>query len=101
MYNIDYSSTFCCSRQLNNDITTIHCSSKVAIEKRGEILCVDLLCVELVVENAMELAWGGGERNKDQTKVWKQRETLTNNELIAHILKFYMKSIFFFEMFIF
>jgi hypothetical protein len=35
MYNIDYSSTFCCSRQLNNDITTIHCSVKVAIEKWG------------------------------------------------------------------
>ncbi len=34
MYNIYYNSTFCCSRQLNNDITTIHCNDKVAIEKR-------------------------------------------------------------------
>jgi len=32
------------------------------------------LCVELVVENAMELVGGGG--NKEHAKVWKEREIL-------------------------
>jgi hypothetical protein len=42
---------------------------------------------------------GEGERNGDQTK---EKETLANIELIAHSLKFYIKSIFFSsEMFIF
>jgi hypothetical protein len=34
--------------------------------------------------------WGG---NRNQTKVWKEEETLTNIELIAHILKFYINFI--------
>jgi hypothetical protein len=67
MYNIDYSSTFCCSRQLNNEITTIHGSDKVAIKKREEILCIDLLCVELVVKSVMELSLGpGGDENLER-----------------------------------
>ncbi len=86
MYSIDYSSTFCCSRQLNNDITTICWSDKVTIEKWGEILYIDLLCVELVVICEMELAWGRGGRNREQMKVWKESKALANIELIAHIL---------------
>jgi hypothetical protein len=52
------------------------------------------LCLELVVETAMELARRGGDRK--QSNVWKEREALANIELIAHILKFYITSIFFF-----
>jgi len=40
MYSIDYNSTFCCNRQLNNDITTICCNDKVAIEKWEKIFYV-------------------------------------------------------------
>ncbi len=62
MYNIDYSSTFCCSRQLNNDRATIGRRNRVAIGNWKEILCINILCLELVVENANELVKGGGDR---------------------------------------
>jgi hypothetical protein len=50
------------------------------------------LCVGLVAKSAMELAEGGGDR--EGAKVWKERETLTNIELITYILRFYVTSIF-------
>ncbi len=62
-------------------------------------MCIDLLCLELVVESAMELTRRGGDRK--QAKVWKEKEALANIELITHILKFYATSIYIFEMFIF
>jgi hypothetical protein len=37
----------------------------------------------------------------EEAKVWKEREALANIELIAHILKFFVTSIFLPEMFIF
>jgi hypothetical protein len=74
---------------LNNDRTTTRCSNRAAIEKQGKILCL-----ELVVESAMELAKRG--RDRKQAKVWKEREALANIELITHILKYYVTSIFFF-----
>lgn len=61
-------------------------------------MCIDLLCVELVAKNAMELAKGG---DRKWEKVWKERETLVNIELITHIWKFYVTSILFSKMFIF
>jgi hypothetical protein len=57
------------------------------------------LCAKLVAKNAMELVEGGGDRKR--VKVWKEREALVNIELITHILKFYVTSIFFSKMFIF
>jgi len=50
---------------LSNDRAIIGCSNKTAIEKLREILCI-----ELVVENAMELAKGGGD--KEQRKFGKR-----------------------------
>ncbi len=47
---------------MNNDRATIGCRNRVAIGNRGEILCINILCLELVVENAMELVRGGGDR---------------------------------------
>jgi hypothetical protein len=79
---------------LNSNTTIIGCSSKTAIEKLGEILCIDFLCIELVAKSAMELAEGGGD--KEWPKVWKERETLTNIELITYILRFYVTSNFIF-----
>jgi len=73
---------------LNNDKTTIGCNNRATIEKRGKILCINLLCLELVVESAMELARRGGDRK--QANVWKEEESLAHIELIAHILKFYV-----------
>jgi hypothetical protein len=84
---------------LSSNRTIIGCSSKTTIKKLGEILCIDFLCIKLVAKSAMELAEGGGD--KEWPKVWKERETLTNIELITYILRFYITSIFFFEMFIF
>jgi hypothetical protein len=78
---------------LNSNRATIGRSNKTAIEKLGEILCIDFLCVELIAKSAMELAKGGGDR--ERAKVWKERETLTNIELITHILRFYVTSMFF------
>jgi len=52
------------------------------------------LCAKFVAESAMELVEGGGDR--EQVKVWKEREALANIKLITHILKFYVTSIFFF-----
>jgi len=43
----------------------------------------------------MELAKGGGDR--EWAKVWKERETLTNIELITYILRFYVTSNVFFR----
>ncbi len=104
-YNIDYSSTFCCSRQLNNDRATIGCSNRVAIEKWGEILCINILCLELVVETAMELVKGGGdrggkslEREGSTSQHWVNRpyfEVFRNINISSwnvHILKFSMLS---------
>jgi hypothetical protein len=79
---------------LNNNRTTIGCRNRTTIEKPRKILCIDLLCLELVIESAMELARRGGDRK--QVKVWKEREAPINIELIAHILKFYITSINFF-----
>jgi len=42
-------------------------------------LCIDLLCLELVVESAMELARRGGDRK--QANVWKEKESLAHIEL--------------------
>lgn len=78
---------------MNSNRATIGHNNKTAIKKLGEILCIDFLCVELIAESAMELAKGGGDR--ERVKVWKERETLTNIELITHILRFYVTSIFF------
>jgi len=79
---------------LSSNRTIIGCSSKIAIKKFGEILCIDFLCVELVAKSAMELTEGGGDR--EWANVWKERETLTNIELITYILRFYITSILFF-----
>ncbi len=46
------------------------------------------MCLELVVESAMELARRGGDRK--QAKVWKEKEALANIELITHILNFFL-----------
>jgi hypothetical protein len=78
---------------LNNYKATIGCSNRVAIEKREEISCINVLCLKLVVENAMELVKGG---EIEYPKVWKEREALANIELVTHILKFYVTSINFF-----
>jgi hypothetical protein len=59
---------------LNNDTTTIGCSNKVAIGKRGEILCINIFCLELVVENPMELV----KRGVDRTSKSLEREESTN-----------------------
>ncbi len=47
-----------------------------------------------ITKNAMEIAGGG--RDRKWVKVWKEKETLTNIELIACILKFYVTSIYIF-----
>jgi len=57
------------------------------------------LCAKLVAKSAMELMEGGGDRKR--VKVWKEKEAEVNIELITHILKFYVTSIFFSKMFIF
>jgi hypothetical protein len=46
------------------------------------------------MESVMEIVGGGGDRK--WAKVWKKKEALANIELIAHILKFYVTSIYIF-----